>query len=200
MYEQYTAFYYSVRGLDMTIILYLAIIVAIPLLAELIRFFIERDLADTATAVPGILTLTYSENSGVAFGMFRNGTVFFAITTSIVIVLLSILLIKNYKSSKLFSIAASLIIGGGVANLIERVFLGYVVDYLKLSFFPPVCNFADYCITAGTVCLIVYLLFFSDLLKSKKEKEKDEKDEQVEQDEQVAADPVELKAEEHDAP
>ena len=66
--------------------------------------------------------------------------------------------------------AAALIIGGGLGNLFERIFLGYVVDYLSLSFFSPVCNFADYCITAGTVCLIVYLLFFSDFLKSDKAK------------------------------
>ena len=65
-----------------------------------------------------------------------------------------------------------LIIGGGLGNLFERVFLGYVTDYLSLSFFPPICNFADYCITAGTVCLIVYLLFFSDFLKSDGKKKK----------------------------
>lgn len=159
----------------MIMILYLAIIVAIPALAELIRHLVEVNLMgqSSVTAVPGILKLTYSENRGVAFGMFQDGTVFFAVTTSIVIVVLSILLIKNYKKSKLFSVAAALIIGGGVGNLIERVFFGYVVDYLQLSFFPPICNFADYCITAGTVCLIVYLLFFSDLLKSAKEKESD---------------------------
>ena len=159
----------------MIIFLYLAIIAVIPTLAELIRYFVEGNLmgGEAVTAVPGILTLTYSENRGVAFGMFQNSTVFFAITTFIVILVFSFLLYKNYKKSKLFSVAAALIIGGGVANLIERIFLGYVVDYLKLSFFPPICNFADYCITAGTVCLIVYLLFFSDLLKSKKEKERD---------------------------
>ena len=156
----------------MILFLYLAIIAVIPVLAELIRGFVERDLigGGTTTFVPGILNLTYSENRGVAFGMFQNGTVFFAITTSIVILVFSFLLIKNYKKSKLFSTSAALIIGGGAANLIERVFLGYVVDYLQLTFFPPICNFADYCITAGTVCLIVYLLFFSDLLKSEKEK------------------------------
>ena len=151
------------------IILYIAIIIVIPAAAELIRLLVEQNLMDSGsvTAVPYILDLTYSENRGVAFGFFQNGTVFFAITTSIVIVVFAILLIMNYKKSKLFSIAAALIIGGGIANLIERVFYGYVVDYLRLSFFPPVCNFADYCITAGTVCLIVYLLFFSDLLKMK---------------------------------
>ena len=159
----------------MIIILYLAIIAAIPVISQLIRLSVEANLkgGGSASAVPGILKLTYSENRGVAFGMFQDGTVFFAVTTSIVIVVLAILLIKNYKISKLFSVAAALIIGGGLGNLIERVFLGYVVDYLQLSFFPPICNFADYCITAGAVCLIVYLLFFSDLLKSAKEKERD---------------------------
>lgn len=158
----------------MLILVYLAIIAVIPIVAELIRPAVESNLmgGETVSAIPGILKLTYSENRGVAFGMFQDGTVFFAIATGVVIILFSFLLIKNYKKSKLFSTAAALIIGGGVANLIERVFLGYVVDYLQLSFFPPVCNFADYCITAGTVCLIVYLLFFSDFLKSSKEKDK----------------------------
>ena len=157
--------------------IYIAIIVVIPLLAELIRFFVVAELmgGGSVTAVPYILDLTYSENRGVAFGLFQNSTVFFAITTSIVIIIFGYLLYKNYKKSKLFSIAASLIVGGGLGNLFERVTYGYVVDYLRLSFFPPVCNFADYCITAGTVCLIVYLLFFSDLLKSKDKVKSDDK-------------------------
>ena len=61
------------------------------------------------------------------------------------------------------------IIGGGIGNLIDRIRLSYVIDYLQLSFFSPVCNFADYCITAGTVMLVVYLLFFSNLDKKKKD-------------------------------
>ena len=156
----------------------IAIIVIVPIAAELIRTLaVSRlDPHQSVTAIPGILDLTYSENTGVAFGLFQNGTLFFSITTSIVIVLLSILLIKNYKKSRLFSVAAALIIGGGLGNLYERIFLGYVVDYLKLSFFSPICNFADYCITAGTVCLIVYLLFFSDFLKNDKKKCKNGQD------------------------
>ncbi len=47
----------------------------------------------------------------------------------------------------------------------------YVVDYLSLTFFYPVCNFADYCITVGVVLLAIYLLFFAD--KKKKEKQHD---------------------------
>ena len=75
--------------------------------------------------------------------------------------------LKNYKNSKLFSVSAALIIGGGLGNLIDRIFVGYVVDYLALTFFPPVCNFADYAITAGTVLLIIYLIFYADKDKRK---------------------------------
>ena len=152
------------------LILSVAIIVIVPILAEVIRSLVVANLMPDGVvhAVPSILDLVYSENRGVAFGMFQNGTVFFAITTSIVIIVASIFLVKNYKQSRLFTVALSLIIGGGLGNLFERVFYGYVVDYLRLSFFSPVCNFADYCITAGTVCLIVYLIFFSDYLKNEK--------------------------------
>lgn len=158
------------------LIIYIAIIVILPILAQCIRTAVEANVKPQGfvTVIPGLFSLSYSENRGVAFGLFQDGTIFFAITTSIVIIVFSILLFKNYKKSKLFATAAALIIGGGIGNLIERVFLGYVVDYLSLSFFPPICNFADYCITAGTVCLIVYLLFFSDFMKSDKKKLSDD--------------------------
>ena len=154
------------------IFLYIAIIILIPVLAEVIRGLIVGGVmpAGTVSVIPGLFNLTYSENRGVAFGLFQDGTVFFAVTTGIVIIVAAIFLVKNYKKSKLFSIALSLIIGGGLGNLFERVYYGYVTDYLSLSFFPPICNFADYCITAGTVCLVIYLLFFSDFLKSDKKK------------------------------
>ena len=157
------------------IAVYIAIIVIVPIAAELIRELIINSVkpVGSISVIPGLFSLTYSENRGVAFGLFQNGTVFFAITTSIVIILFVILLIKNYKKSKLFSVSAALIIGGGLGNLFERIVYGYVTDYLSLSFFSPICNFADYCITAGTVCLIVYLLFFSDFLKSGKKNKED---------------------------
>lgn len=155
---------------------YIAVMLILPVAAQAIRYGVESAVrpVGTVAVIPGLFNLTYSENRGVAFGLFQDGTVFFAVTTSIVIIVFAILLIKNYKNSKLFSLAAVFIIGGGLGNLFERVFLGYVVDYLSLSFFPPICNFADYCITAGTVMLIVYLLFFSDALKKNTAVQSDE--------------------------
>ena len=154
------------------LIIYIAIALILPILAQVIRILVETNIKPQGyvTVIPKVFYLYYTENRGVAFGLFQNGTLFFAITTSIIIIVFSILLVKNYKKSKLFSVAAALIIGGGLGNLFERLFLGYVVDYLSLSFFSPICNFADYCITAGTICLIVYLLFFSSFLDSDKKK------------------------------
>ncbi len=174
------------------LILSIAIIVILPILAEIIRYYVVANLASGGTvhAVPGVLDLVYSENRGVAFGMFQNGTLFFAITTSIVIVIAAIFLIKNYKKNKLFTIALALIIGGGLGNLFERVYYGYVVDYLRLSFFPPVCNFADYCISAGTVCLIVYLIFFSDYLKNEKKKKESAAENEQESADEPAKEPA----------
>ena len=45
-------------------------------------------------------------------------------------------------------------------ELIDRIFLGYVVDYIHVSFFPPIFNFADCCVTVGTVLLMMHILFF----------------------------------------
>ena len=153
-------------------IVYILLIALIPVLCEVIRYLVMQNTqTGSVTMIPYILDLSPAENRGVAFGLFQNSTVFFAIVTSVVIIVMFIFLIKNYKNSKLFSVAAVLIIGGGAANLFERVVYGYVFDYLQLSFFPPICNFADYCITAGTVMLIVYLLFF---YKDKEKKKIDE--------------------------
>ena len=144
-------------------------------LDQLIKYFVVQYLpqAGTVTAVPYILDLTYVENRGVAFGMFKDMRWIFVVFTAIIIlVLLYIIIFKGIKS-KLFLISSALIIGGGIGNLIDRIFLGYVIDYLQLSFFSPVCNFADYSITVGTVLLVIYLLFFSDSSKAKPQKEKD---------------------------
>ncbi len=152
------------------VFIYLLIAALVVVVDQVIKFFVSANLKPigSTVAIPHLLDLVYVENRGVAFGMFKDMRWIFVALTSVVIVVFTVLLIKNYSKSKLFSISAALIIGGGIGNLIDRIFLGYVVDYLQLSFFSPVCNFADYCITIGTVLLVVYLLFFSDINDDKK--------------------------------
>ncbi|HWQ29814.1 MAG TPA: signal peptidase II, partial [Negativicutes bacterium] len=57
------------------------------------------------------------------------------------------------------TICLSLILGGAIGNLIDRLRLGYVVDYLSFSIFPPVFNFADSAIVVGAILLSIILVF-----------------------------------------
>lgn len=144
----------------MTVLTFL-IAAAVAVIDQMIKIFVADGLENglTVSVIPNILDLVYVENRGVAFGMFSDARWFFIIFTSLVIAIISFLIIKTDETSRLLHISCGLIIGGGLGNLIDRVFRTYVIDYLSLSFFPPVCNFADYCITAGTVLLIIFLLF-----------------------------------------
>ncbi len=156
---------------DPLIVIYICIILLSVFLDQLFKYLAVINLQPVGkiTAIPYVLDFVYVENKGIAFGMFKDSRLLFIITTLIVIVIFTVLLVKSWRKSKLFSLSAALIIGGGIGNLIDRIRLSYVIDYLQLSFFGPVCNFADYCITAGTIMLIVYLLFFSNMDKKKKE-------------------------------
>ena len=137
---------------------------------QIIKYFISAFLqpVGSVSVIDNIFSLTYVENKGVAFGMFSDMRWIFVALTSILLVIIIFYMFKKRPKCKFFYVCAALIIGGGIGNLIDRIFYGYVIDYLSLSFFPPVCNFADYCITAGTIMLVIYLLFFSDILDSSK--------------------------------
>ena len=144
---------------------YLIIILSILLAGvdQLIKYLVVVNLKpiSSVTVIPGLFSLTYVENRGAAFGMLSNARWIFILFTLIIIALIIFVLFKYRVNSKLFNIAVILIIGGGIGNLIDRIFYGFVVDYLSVSFFPPVCNFADYCITIGAAIMVIYLLFFS---------------------------------------
>ena len=100
--------------------------------------------------------------------------VFIALTIIFVIVLIAVLF-RLKITSKIYFTAMFLILGGAVGNLIDRIFNGFVVDYLQLSFFPPVCNLADYCVVIGVVLMLIYVLFFTDFFDGEKKRKKNEK-------------------------
>lgn len=141
-------------------LMFFVITFLVPVLDQFIKFGVKSGIAENArieTFLP-FLTLTNVRNFGAALGMLANGRyILIAVTLLIIIYFLYLIFIKKIRSH-LFLIASSLIIGGGIGNLIDRLLLGYVVDYLSLSFFPPVCNFADYSITAGIILLAIFVL------------------------------------------
>ncbi|MGI6049686.1 MAG: signal peptidase II [Acetivibrionales bacterium] len=104
--------------------------------------------------------LTYLENRGAAFGIFQDGRWFFIITTIIASGVMVWYFIKN--NNFLLRVSLMLIVSGGIGNLIDRVFRGFVVDFL--DFYPfgydfPIFNFADICVTVGVFLFVIYIIF-----------------------------------------
>ena len=152
---------------------YIALAIGLVLagIDQIIKLVIVNNvqLNENIKVLGDIFRITYVRNDGVAFGMFSGMQWLFIVITVLMLGAIIFYMFKKHPDSKLFYITVALIVGGGIGNLIDRICYNYVVDYLSLSFFKPVCNFADYCITIGVILLAVYLLFFAD----KKEKKKD---------------------------
>lgn len=154
----------------MVIILVFSALIAV--IDYIIKLLVMNNLKPLGSVevIPGLFSLKYVENKGAAFGMLSDARWIFIVFTIVIIIALIIIIARKNINNRLFTIAVILIIGGGIGNLIDRIFYGYVVDYLSISFFPPVCNFADYCITIGAVLMVFYLLFFSEFLNKKGKK------------------------------
>ena len=143
--------------------------VLIAAVDQIIKYFIYANMspAGRITVIENLFSLVYTENRGDAFGIFQNGTIIFCMITGALIGVFLYLLIKKKFKGKLFYTSVALILGGGVGNLIDRIFRGFVIDYLSVSFFPPVCNFADYCVTIGAVLFMICILFSPEISKKK---------------------------------
>ena len=107
--------------------------------------------------------LVYVENYGIAFGMFRNKTLFFIITQCIISVLIAFVVYKFHDKSIYVTICLSLILGGAIGNLIDRIRLGYVIDLFSFTIFPPVFNIADSAIVVGAILLSLILVFNKEI-------------------------------------
>ncbi len=93
-------------------------------------------------------------NTGIAFGLLQGKTNLLIYTT-LILILLFLFIFKKERQKKLtFLIATGLIFGGAISNLIDRLFLGAVVDYIDFRFWP-VFNLSDSCITIGAIILII---------------------------------------------
>ena len=121
--------------------------------------------------IPGVLDLTYVQNNGAAFSSFEGQQWLFAL---IFAVFTGLIVYEYFKKPMAFTpverwcIAA--IYGGGLANMVDRVRMGYVVDMIQTAFMDfPVFNVADCFITCGCVLLMGHLVLFNkDFWKEKK--------------------------------
>jgi len=119
--------------------------------------------------IPNFFHLTYVENTGAAFSLFSDMQLFLIATSVLFIGILILLLIKipKIKENRWVNISISLIIGGAAGNLIDRLRLNFVVDFLDFRFINfAIFNFSDIFVVCGSILLVIALLTNKNFLEN----------------------------------
>lgn len=111
--------------------------------------------------------LNYVENRGAAFGILQGRRLLFLVITISVVLIITFYLVKYYNQmNTITKVSFAMLIGGAIGNLIDRIRLGYVVDFISVSLINrydfPVFNIADISVVISTI-FIVYLVLFDKL-------------------------------------
>jgi signal peptidase II len=129
------------------------------LLDRVTKVFFTKILAlgDTIPVVENVFHFTLVHNTGMAFGLFKDHGIVFIIIPIIAIALLVYNIYyyrENERLSRSYIFAFSLILGGAIGNLIDRIQMGYVIDFLDFRVWP-VFNIADSVITIGAIIILI---------------------------------------------
>jgi signal peptidase II len=117
----------------------------------------ELDLGDEVDVI-GPLSIHHVQNSGIAFGLFPTATPAVIALTAIAVVWMLVFFARSGGRHPILPVALGFLLGGSVSNLVDRVRLGHVTDFLDVRYWPAF-NLADSFIVAGVAILIAALLF-----------------------------------------
>lgn len=155
--------------------MFVIVIALLTVLLDVVSKYLTLQLLIPAggevVVIPHLLNFCYVENRGAAFGILKDHRWIF-MTVSVILIVLLVVMLKNTNiTHKLFLTSVAMILGGGIGNMIDRIFVGYVVDFLKVTFIDfPVFNIADSAVVVGTILLAVYFIFFDRPVKNQGEK------------------------------
>ncbi len=132
-------------------------------LDQLTKYLVMSDfyLGETREFINGLIDFTYIHNRGAAWGMLNGKTWILLTFTIAVMIFCVVVIVKQGSKNKLLLWAMTLVLSGGIGNMIDRVFRdGNVVDFLHFEFWPtfPVFNIADCAIVVGAGMLILYFV------------------------------------------
>lgn len=182
----------------MTVVLItILVIIADQISKLLVNSNLTLNSPDAVTVIPGLINFRYIRNDGAAWGMFDDKRWIFLILSTVAIVFIIYILLKYKDSHIMMKIPLALILGGGIGNMIDRLFYtdalldgkcrlfgegyrlfdGTVIDFIEAAFIDfPIFNIADSAVTVGTVLLFVYVIFIDGKVH-KKQEEKTAEDE-----------------------
>ena len=127
-------------------------------------------VGNTLPVWENVLHFTYLENSGMSFGLLADHRWVFMLLSSVGIAALFVYLMYLKGQDKLLCTSLALVIGGGIGNMFDRIFLGYVVDFIDVQcipFWSWIFNLADSAVCVGAALMVLALL-----LEYKRERKK----------------------------
>ncbi len=147
------------------LIFFFAGLILITALDQLCKLAAVRELMQVGTIplIPNVFHLTYCENPGAGFGVFASYTTVLSVLTLLIIIAAIVYVVVKRPKHRLFITALTFMVGGAIGNLLDRIRLGYVVDFLDFRWIHfPIFNIADCFITVGAVMFAIYVIFLSE--------------------------------------
>ncbi len=149
--------------------LYVVIVICAAVLVaadQIIKYIVDTNLeiGESVVAIKGVLNWHHLRNDGASFSILEGQRWFFIIGTFIILAVIAVIIAKKIINHWLGYVSATLVIGGGIGNLIDRIRFGEVIDYIDISplFKFAIFNFADCCIVVGGILMCVYIMFIHD--------------------------------------
>lgn len=154
--------------------MYYTLVIAILIgVDQLVKFLVRTNipLGTSMPFIPYLMDLSYVQNTGAAFSMLSDHTWLLSLVSAVVSLGIAVALFKGIiVKHPIGKWSLAVVLAGAVGNLIDRVWLGYVVDMFKTTFIDfAVFNVADICVVCGGIVLMVYILFFAEKLEPKEE-------------------------------
>ena len=132
---------------------------------QAVKYYVltHLELYAHAPLIPGFVELFHIQNTGGGFSILSGHTWILTVLTAILMAGIAFLLVKAVFRHPLAMWTLTIILGGGLGNLIDRIRLGYVVDMFNFQFMNyPVFNVADILVVCGTIGFAVYYLLLHD--------------------------------------
>ena len=153
-------------------IFYCLIIILIIVVDQIVKYLSVVFLKPVSTipVLDGVFHLTYCENTGAAFSIFEGARWFFIIITSLFVIFILLLVFSGRVQSVVGSYLLSVVAAGGIGNLIDRIYQGYVVDMFDFRLINfAIFNVADIAVTCGGIAFVIlYFVKKGEIIKWKR--------------------------------
>ncbi len=143
--------------------IWLIISILIIIADQLVKYFVATGMSvgDTAFSVLNLFDITYVRNEGAAFSILSGKLSVLSLISVVFCVGVVVYWIKKKPTHPLLCTALTMMFAGAFGNAIDRIFRGFVVDYIQTTFITfPVFNIADIGITVGAALLVLYVILF----------------------------------------